>query len=184
MTLRYTYKHSYLKHVSFLPFACIQRLKHLFSPSNNNRLTWRHSMCFCTSAPLPRYLDESAHHVCRWRHHILVGRNPGVSATSASSMTCCTPVFYKNSGDLQQAAWSLQLYISQKAIRNILKVFPCCFLPVTENTFKVIVFEKLSYLWTNENTCLSLLCTKSWEFLTQVCECRTFHIQSRYEVLH
>jgi hypothetical protein len=39
----------------------------------------------------------------------LVGRNPGVSARSASSMTCCTPVFHKNSGDLQQAAWSLQL---------------------------------------------------------------------------
>jgi hypothetical protein len=55
----------YLKHVSFLSFASILRLEHLFSPSNNNRLTWRHSMYFCTSAPSPRCHDESAHHVRR-----------------------------------------------------------------------------------------------------------------------
>jgi hypothetical protein len=90
MALRYTYKDTYLKHVSFLPFARIQCLEHLFSPSNNNRLTWRRSMCFCTSSPLPRCLDGSAHHVHCWQYHSLVGRNPAMSARSASSITCCT----------------------------------------------------------------------------------------------
>jgi hypothetical protein len=37
-------------------------------------------------------------------------------------------------------------------------------------------------LWTSENACCNLLCTKSWEFLTHVCECRTIHIQSVYKV--
>jgi hypothetical protein len=40
-----------------LPFACVHHLEHLFSSSNNNRLTWWQSMCFCTSAPSLRCLD-------------------------------------------------------------------------------------------------------------------------------
>jgi hypothetical protein len=101
-----------------------------------------------------------------------------VNARSASSVTCCTPVFIGIQELFNRLLEVCSFNISQKASRNVLKGFPRCFLAVTENTLKVIVFEKLTYLWTNENACLSLLCTKSWEFLRQVYECRTVHIQT------
>jgi hypothetical protein len=72
---------------------------------------------------------------------MLVRRNPGVSARSASSIHVALQFFIRIQEIFNKLPEVCSFNISQKASQNILTGFPCSFLTVTENTFEVIVLK-------------------------------------------
>ena len=120
----------------FWPVNGILFQEHPFSSSSNNHLTWQRSISLCTCAPSPKFLDGSASHVRRSRHHKLMERNPGVKMKSKFSVTYCTPAVNMNLSDLVQVLWNLQLWNFPenhlKPFQRIAMLLYCCHLTLLQ----------------------------------------------------